>query len=484
MESFCRARNFNVLVAVVLISFCSCAQSATLGFGRPENLSELSDRIAGDLVKSYKEKRPGAAAEKRPIVVVGKNYFLDPHSEHIHAFSTYLSESLQSALEGTNFFDVARDKDAESRFALGGTYYLEKDRLVVHCRIRTADETTGDIVTAASASADMDAKHCAEAWFQPTVESKVRYLVTKIEEDSFNQLYFEKRRDVVVDRFAFGNKDDFPELSDYLVDYLKVFLSGSRLLTPVHASDLAKRRGERKRDIVPTPVEGASLASFAGANYAITGNYRLVDRDTLEIHADLASAGDKKILGSAAVRMPVSLINADWLKSPVEENKEAKKASQEFSSEKPSSAEPFTVKIFTSKGMSGTKFKKDENIVFAAAVSEDAYLRIYERTASGKIYQLYPNGFSGPDRKIEAGESVWIPGEGQPFEFKVRPPFGEEIVKVYASDRPLDELASIDAGGFKQIMASPAEIQEAHTRFALRNGVKLAQDKLVLFTSE
>jgi hypothetical protein len=57
-------------------------------------------------------------------------------------------------------------------------------------------------------------------------------------------------------------------------------------------------------------------------------------------------------------------------------------------------------------------------------------------------------------------------------------------VKVYASDKPLNELASMDAGGFRQIAASPAEIQEAHTRYALQNGVKLAQDKLVLFTSE
>ena len=330
----------------------------------------------------------------------------------------------------------------------------------------------------------MDTKHCADNWFVPNAQTKVNYLVTKIEENSFNQLYFKKRRDVVVDKFPFGNHDDFPELSDYVADYFEDFLSGSRLLTPVQRSDLAKRRGVLTRAIVPTPVEAASLASIYGANYAITGNYRLVDRDTLELHAELAGAGDKKILGAATVRMPLSLVNPDWLKSPVDENEELKEAKQGFSSGMPSSPGPFTVKIFTSKGMSGTKYKTDESIVFAAVVSEDAYLRIYDRTASGKIYQLYPNGFSGPDRKIGAGESVWIPGQEQPFEFKVSPPFGEEIVKVYASDRPLNDLPSIDAGGFKQIMASPAEIQDAHTQYALQNGVKLAQDKLVLFTDE
>jgi hypothetical protein len=361
MEYFSSVRSlrFSAGVLFVLFLFCSCAQSAAFsGFGGPENLTELSERIAGDLVESYQEKRPGATAERRPVVIVGRNYFLDPQTEHIYPFSTYFSESLQTALENTSFFDVTRDRDADSPFALGGTYYMEKDRLVVHCRIQTVDESTGNIVTAASASADMDSEFCAKVWFEPNVQTKVNYLLTKIEEDSFNQLYFKKRRDVVVDRFPFGNSDEFPEMSDYVVDYLEDFLSGSRLLTPVRAGDLAQRRGERARDIVPTPVESASLASFAGSNYAITGNYRMVDRDTLELHAELAGAGDRKILGAATVRMPLSLVNPEWLKSNIDENEDVKEAKQAFSSEKPTLPGPFTVKIFTSKGMSGRNSKR------------------------------------------------------------------------------------------------------------------------------
>ncbi len=478
-----------VLFALSVLWACPPqAHGGSLFSKDPENLPELAARVAGDLEESFRDTTGGAAPERKPLLIVGKNYFMDPQTEHIHPFSAYFADNLRTALNATGFFDAAAEGDAESLFAVSGTYYKEKDRLIVNCTVKTTEAKTGNIVPGASASTSMPLSRCMEEWFRPSVQSKVRYLMTRIETKSFDRIYFKKRRDVSVEKFTFGTGEDYPEMSVYIADYLTEFLSGSRLLVPKrNRGGVAVNPNRAKnRDIMVVPVEsdGASLASFAGAAHALVGNYRMADGDTLEIYAELAEAGRPDVLGAATVRLPLSLVNADWLKSGTVPDEAFENAYEVFSQGTTAAQAPFTVKIVATHGRRGAVYRQGEPIVFVAAVSMNAYLRIYNRGVSGQIVQLYPNVFSGPERKVQAGEQIVLPTEGTPFEFLPSPPFGREIVKAYASDKPLNDLPSEDLGGYKRILPSATEIQAAHERHASENGIAMAQDKMVLFTAE
>jgi hypothetical protein len=69
----------------------------------------------------------------------------------------------------------------------------------------------------------------------------------------------------------------------------------------------------------------------------------------------------------------------------------------------------------------------------------DAYLYLLYHQADGRTLLLFPNPVR-PDSRILARQAVRVPAPGEPFRFRVRPPFGAEVLQVLATTRPLDAL--------------------------------------------
>jgi hypothetical protein len=74
-------------------------------------------------------------------------------------------------------------------------------------------------------------------------------------------------------------------------------------------------------------------------------------------------------------------------------------------------------------------------MVVLVAVNKEAWGKVYHVDVNGKVRLIWPNRFGGGGT-IKPGQAVRIPAEGDPFAFKMTPPFGSEFIKIVASTRP------------------------------------------------
>jgi hypothetical protein len=102
---------------------------------------------------------------------------------------------------------------------------------------------------------------------------------------------------------------------------------------------------------------------------------------------------------------------------------------------------PLTVRVWTTK----KAYREGEQIVVYMQGNRDFYARLVDITSNGDIIQLLPNDYRKQDR-FEAGKTYQIPGEGDRFDLKVTPPFGEDRLVVYASEVPLGNVSMNAAG--------------------------------------
>lgn len=204
-----------------------------------------------------------------------------------------------------------------------------------------------------------------------------------------------------------------------------------------------------------------------------------VGNGQLEIKASLAnSSGD--ILGSDSIRIPASMVSPELLRLPQSEDKRFMQDLKLLES----SDSGFKVTLITDQGRNNLSYRGDQTMTFYVKVNRPAFVRLFNRGADGGVYQIYPNEFAAHSGPVTPNELVAIPGENDiDFEFKVHKPFGNELVKVYASDKPLPDLPGQDVGyGFKKMDLDIKEIQEHYTGYATSQGVRLAQDVLPIVT--
>lgn len=102
---------------------------------------------------------------------------------------------------------------------------------------------------------------------------------------------------------------------------------------------------------------------------------------------------------------------------------------------------PLTVRVWTSK----KEYREGEHIIVYMQGNRDFYARIVDITSNGDTIQLLPNEYRQQDR-FAAGQIYQIPGEGDRFDLKVTPPFGEDRIVVYASEVPLGNVSMNSAG--------------------------------------
>lgn len=76
----------------------------------------------------------------------------------------------------------------------------------------------------------------------------------------------------------------------------------------------------------------------------------------------------------------------------------------------------------------------------ATVVSEvDAFVYVLYEQADGQTFQIFPNN-KQPENRVKARQAIRIPGDNDLFRWKIGPPFGREILKVVATERPVKVL--------------------------------------------
>ena len=83
---------------------------------------------------------------------------------------------------------------------------------------------------------------------------------------------------------------------------------------------------------------------------------------------------------------------------------------------------------------------RESDVLYVNVVSEkDAHVYVLYQQADGETMQIFPNR-TQPENRITARQSVQIPAAGDLFRWVVGPPFGKEVIKVVASEKPIANL--------------------------------------------
>jgi len=114
-------------------------------------------------------------------------------------------------------------------------------------------------------------------------------------------------------------------------------------------------------------------------------------------------------------------------KTPEQEEKSIKAILRIIVNPKPS----FKVNVWVDKGEGATYYSGDNLTVYFQS-NRNCYLTLFDFTPEGEVYQIFPN-YWHQDNFIRAGKVYKIPAPGDAFEFTVRGPAGEEIIKAIAT---------------------------------------------------
>lgn len=104
---------------------------------------------------------------------------------------------------------------------------------------------------------------------------------------------------------------------------------------------------------------------------------------------------------------------------------------------------PLEVKVWSDK----QSYRAGEMINLYIQGNKDFYGKVVNMTSSGQIIQLLPNGYRNLDY-FKGGITYRIPDTGDAYQLEVGPPFGQDTVVVYASEKPLPkvQMANVGAG--------------------------------------
>jgi hypothetical protein len=104
-------------------------------------------------------------------------------------------------------------------------------------------------------------------------------------------------------------------------------------------------------------------------------------------------------------------------------------------------------------------YREGEVLRVRFAAEREARLYLLYHQADGRCALLFPNP-ARLDNRVPARQAVQVPGPGEPFRFRIGPPFGVEVLQVLASARPVDELDSLVAQGRGRAPSVPPAILE------------------------
>ena len=102
---------------------------------------------------------------------------------------------------------------------------------------------------------------------------------------------------------------------------------------------------------------------------------------------------------------------------------------------------PLEVKVWTGK----KSYRMSEFVKVFLKGNSAFYARVIYRDVQGNLVQIYPNTYRKAER-FDANRTYVIPSDDDDFDLEVGPPFGNESIMVFASTKPLPEMAGDDIG--------------------------------------
>jgi Domain of unknown function (DUF4384) len=109
---------------------------------------------------------------------------------------------------------------------------------------------------------------------------------------------------------------------------------------------------------------------------------------------------------------------------------------QQTEAYKASPAKTSSIQLTVGVDRKNKTYASGEAVKLRVKVNEDAYVAVFNVGASGKVTQLFPNKLQ-KNQLIKAKHDTQIPPSNSSVAIKVSGETGAELIKVYASDKPL-----------------------------------------------
>jgi hypothetical protein len=394
-------------VAVIGLLLFSIIPSHAFWSSDPASLKELATGVATEL----KGRSDGTKK-----LYLDKMNVKDAVSGEASNLSAFLVNELESSLSaaGFSFTDFMEQADQ----VVGASYQRDGDRLRVFVKYCPAKDSSN----CKSLSVALPVNRLPKESFSESMDSRLKRLVQKAGGGKSGLKVFISP---VVER-----KNRYSsEFSEYITAKARSFLVNSQQFEvleeqPVTRS-LSNTRGLAVKAKEVKNLD-TSAALFSGADVVLEGYYlEGAGRVTVAMTLKNLKGG---VLGSAdetfeRAMIPYSTVNlaADSLASVADV---AGQVNQQV------------VKLNTTKGDRYQVYRAGEKLQFLIQVIKPLYVYLYGINSKNEVSQLFP----GPGQKqvpLQSGLIHTVPDNRDSWEIVVEPPFGTDIVKLFASERPL-----------------------------------------------
>ncbi len=396
-----------VVMALVVTMLVAGRPAQAFWSSEPASLKELAAGVASEL------KAKASGAKK---LYLDKVNVKDAVSGKTANLSAFLVNELEGALSaaGFSFSDFMEQAD----LALGATY--QQDGVDLRVFVKYCPARDGS--SCKSLAALLPISRLPKDSFRETLENKVDRLMRRVTSAQRGLKVFVSP--VVERRGRYAS-----EFSEYLTAKARSYLVNSQQFE-VLEEQLVTRSLSNTRGLIAKARQvqnlDTSAALFSGADAVLEGYY-LEGAGRVTVAMTLKNL-QGMVLGSAEETIdrqliPYSTANAvAGALSMVADV--AGQGSQQM------------VKLNTTKGDRLQVYRAGEKVQFLIQVSQPLYVYLYGINAKNEVTQLYP-GPGQQEAPLASGRIHTIPGERDNWEIVVEPPFGTDVVKLFACARPL-----------------------------------------------
>lgn len=373
----------------------------------PASLKELSQGVATEL-----QERSGGA--KR--LYLDKANLKDAVSGETSNLSAFLANELESALSaaGFSFSDFMEQAD----LSIGASYQRDGDRLRVFIKYCPAKDAAG----CKSLSATLPQSRLPKESFSESLDSRIKRLVQKASGSRSGLKVF---INPVVERKGRYSS----EFSEYLTAKARSLLVNSQQFEVLEEQPVT-RSLSNTRSLAAKAKEVKNLetsaALFSGADAVLDGYYlEGAGRVTVVMTLKNLKGG---VLGSSEESIERSQIPYSTTNPSAGRLAELADIAGETNQK--------VVKLNSTKGDRFQVYRAGERVQFLIQVAKPLYVYLFGINTRNEVSQLYP----GPGQQqfpIGAGQVHTVPGDKESWEIVVEPPFGTDVVKLFASDHPL-----------------------------------------------
>lgn len=395
-----------LLLSTILLMFFVTSPALAF-FGSDSTYSSISE-MADEMAKEIKSKCFGKKLHIEP------EHITDSVGGAVLPLSGMLSRELERSLSKAGFaFEMFLSERID--IEIHATFQRSGDSLRVN--VRLSDIKKDGAYRNLEKTYEIALKSLPDGWERETLDDRIARLAQRAINESKGQVIY--LNPIVEKRKKYSS-----EFGEYVLIRLKSILSnnGTKL---VECLPSPKQASESAKGVVLT-LE-TSDAVRAGANAQLDGGFLKQGDNGIFLALTLKDLKGK-VISSADDTIPRSLVTYSL------DNDDADKISEIADVEHEKSSN--MVRVGTTKGGAYQVYLDGEVVKFTIQVNKPLYLYIYDINPKGEVNLLYPKAGETEIPK-QPGIMYTLPEDGESWEIKVEPPYGKDVVKVFASDRRL-----------------------------------------------